>query len=51
MPATAKWWGVDPLDPVASLEAATAPAPGTITDNSSPNGKPRNRPKHLQVVK
>ena len=40
-----------PSDPVASLEAATAPAPGTITDSSPPNGKPRNRPKHLQVVK
>ena len=36
-------------DPVASLEAATAP--GTVTDTSAPSGKPRNRPKHLQVVK
>ncbi|MGH7684587.1 MAG: hypothetical protein ACREMT_09605, partial [Vulcanimicrobiaceae bacterium] len=38
-------------DPVASLEAATAPATGAISENASPNGKPRNRPKHLQVVK
>ena len=38
-----------PTDPVASLEAATAP--GTITDNASTSEKPRNRPKHLQVVK
>ena len=36
-----------PADPVASLEAATAP-----TETPSPNGgKPRTRPKHLQVVK
>ena len=40
-----------PADPAASLEAATAPAKGTIAEDSSPNGKPRNRPKHLQVVK
>ncbi len=40
-----------PADPVASLEAATAPASGAISDNPSPNSKPRNRPKHLQVVK
>ncbi len=40
-----------PTDPVASLEAATAPAPAAVTDNPSPNGKPRTRPKHLQVVK
>jgi len=38
-------------DPAASLEAATAPAPGVATDSPAPNGKPRNRPKHLQVVK
>jgi stringent starvation protein B len=40
-----------PTDPVASLEAATAPATTAVADNSSPNGKPRARPKHLQVVK
>ena len=40
-----------PTDPVASLEAATAPTTTAVTDTSSPNGKPRNRPKHLQVVK
>jgi stringent starvation protein B len=40
-----------PADPAASLEAATAPTPGAATDNPPPNGKPRNRPKHLQVVK
>jgi stringent starvation protein B len=34
-----------------SLEAATAPTTTAVTDSSSPNGKPRNRPKHLQVVK
>ena len=39
-----------PTDPVASLEAATAPATTAVAD-TSPNGKPRNRPKHLQVVK
>ena len=40
-----------PADPVASLEAATAPT-ATPTQSPSPNGdKPRTRPKHLQVVK
>jgi stringent starvation protein B len=34
-------------DPVASLDAATAPVDAAAT----PEDKPRNRPKHLQVVK
>lgn len=40
-----------PADPVASLEAATAPT-ATPTESTAPNGgKSRTRPKHLQVVK
>ena len=34
-------------DPVASLDAATAP----VDAAAAPDDKPRNRPKHLQVVK
>ena len=37
-----------PTDPVASLDAATAPQPNPP---ASPDAKPRGRPKHLQVVK
>ena len=36
-------------DPVASLDAATAPTETTSTSPS--DDKPRGRPKHLQVVK
>jgi stringent starvation protein B len=36
-------------DPVASLDAATAPI--TASGASPPDDKPRRRPKHLQVVK
>src|SRR5205814_9178950 len=36
-------------DPVASLDAATAPTESTSTAPS--DDKPRGRPKHLQVVK
>jgi len=39
-----------PTDPVASLDAATAPA-SVPTIPSPTDSKPRNRPKHLQVVK
>ena len=39
-----------PTDPVASLDAATAPA-SVATIPSPTDSKPRNRPKHLQVVK
>ena len=38
-----------PTDPVASLDAATAPQPNAPTSPS--DAKPRGRPKHLQVVK
>lgn len=38
-------------DPVASLDAATAPAEGPASGGTSPDDKPRGRPKHLQVVK
>jgi len=37
-----------PTDPVASLDAATAPLQ---SDASPTDTKPRTRPKHLQVVK
>jgi stringent starvation protein B len=37
-------------DPVASLDAATAPV-ATASANTTPPDKPRRRPKHLQVVK
>ena len=45
---------VPAVDPVASLEAATAPLPtaSTADAGTSPHDdKPRSRPKHLQVVK
>ena len=38
-----------PTDPVASLDAATAPQPNAPTSPS--DAKSRGRPKHLQVVK
>ena len=38
-------------DPVASLEAATAPTTTPSANITPPPGKPRRRPKHLQVVK
>jgi len=38
-------------DPVASLDAATAPLESSVPGASPPDGKPRRRPKHLQVVK
>ena len=38
-----------PTDPVASLDAATAPQ--TNSSASPSDAKPRGRPKHLQVVK
>jgi len=38
-----------PTDPVASLDAATAPQPNAPASPS--DAKPRGRPKHLQVVK
>jgi stringent starvation protein B len=40
-----------PTDPVTSLHAATAPIQPTDPDGSSGDKKPRERPKHLQVVK
>ena len=42
-----------PTDPGSSLDAATAPAPAASTQTvaSPADGKPRNRPQHLQVVK
>ncbi|HXX84174.1 MAG TPA: ClpXP protease specificity-enhancing factor [Casimicrobiaceae bacterium] len=40
-----------PTDPVASLDAATAPTPSVPVDAPTPEKKPRKRPKHLQVVK
>ena len=40
-----------PTDPAASLDAATAPVQTTSADGTPSNDKPRNRPKHLQVVK
>jgi stringent starvation protein B len=38
-------------DPVASLDAATAPAEIPVAGASPSDSKPRGRPKHLQVVK
>ena len=38
-------------DPVASLDAATAPLESSAPGSSPPKDKPRRRPKHLQVVK
>ena len=40
-----------PTDPVASLDAATAPTPTAVVDTQAPEKKPHKRPKHLQVVK
>ncbi len=40
-----------PSDPVTSLHSATAPIETTQTDASAVDKKPRERPKHLQVVK
>jgi stringent starvation protein B len=40
-----------PTDPVASLDAATAPVESSASGTSPPDDKPRRRPKHLQVVK
>ncbi|MEO8739849.1 MAG: ClpXP protease specificity-enhancing factor [Casimicrobiaceae bacterium] len=38
-------------DPVASLDAATAPTQSSPGAASTVDSKPRERPKHLQVVK
>ena len=40
-----------PTDPVASLDAATAPTQASPGVTSTADPKPRERPKHLQVVK
>jgi stringent starvation protein B len=40
-----------PSDPVASLDAATAPIQPASPDDAPADTKPRSRPKHLQVVK
>ena len=40
-----------PSDPVSSLHAATAPVQAPEGDATSAAKKPRERPKHLQVVK
>ncbi len=40
-----------PADPAASLDAATAPTSSVESTTSVSEPKPRNRPKHLQVVK
>ena len=40
-----------PADPVASLDAATAPTPPPVVEAAPSDKKPRKRPKHLQVVK
>jgi stringent starvation protein B len=40
-----------PSDPAASLHAATAPIEPPDGDSTTPDKKPRGRPKHLQVVK
>ena len=40
-----------PTDPVASLNAATAPTQPAQIETSSSDARSRNRPKHLQVVK
>ena len=40
-----------PSDPVTSLHAATAPIEAPDGDATATDRKPRERPKHLQVVK
>jgi stringent starvation protein B len=40
-----------PSDPVASLDAATAPTQASPGVTSTTDAKPRERPNHLQVVK
>ena len=40
-----------PSDPVTSLQAATAPDRGAGRRRYGDGQKPRERPKHLQVVK
>jgi stringent starvation protein B len=40
-----------PSDPVTSLHAATAPIQAPEGEAAAANKKPRERPKHLQVVK
>ena len=40
-----------PTDPVASLDAATAPTSALPGVTSTTDPKPRERPKHLQIVK
>ena len=40
-----------PSDPVTSLHSATAPIQASDADASASGKKPRERPKHLQVVK
>jgi stringent starvation protein B len=40
-----------PTDPVASLDAATAPTQASPGVTSTTDPKPRERPKHLQIVK
>ena len=40
-----------PTDPVASLDAATAPVSASPSITSTTDSKPRERPKHLQIVK
>ena len=40
-----------PSDPVASLHAATAPIEVPDADAATTDKKPRERPKHLQVIK
>ncbi len=40
-----------PSDPVTSLHSATAPIEMTRSDANAAEKKPRERPKHLQVVK
>jgi stringent starvation protein B len=40
-----------PSDPVTSLHSATAPIDASAGDAAASDKKPRERPKHLQVVK
>ena len=40
-----------PSDPVTSLHAATAPIEAPDVDAATADKKPRERPKHLQVIK
>jgi stringent starvation protein B len=40
-----------PSDPVTSLHAATAPIEAPDADAATADKKPRERPKHLQVIK